>query len=70
MLQEKWGVPCECRYVSGAATFSEIIKAATGSGCDLIFMASHGKGGLSERLLGSETMKVLNYCEIPVLVHR
>jgi nucleotide-binding universal stress UspA family protein len=64
------GVPCECRYVKGAAPFSEIIKAATERGCDLIFMASHGKGGLTDRLLGSETMKVLTYCEIPVLVHR
>jgi nucleotide-binding universal stress UspA family protein len=33
-------------------------------------MASHGRGGVSALLLGSETQKVLTHSKIPVLVVR
>jgi nucleotide-binding universal stress UspA family protein len=33
-------------------------------------MASHGRGGLSAMLLGSETTKVLTHSKLPVLVVR
>lgn len=49
---------------------SGIIAAATNKGCDLIFMASHGRRGASALLLGSETQKVLTHCKVPVLVYR
>ena len=47
-----------------------IIDAAASAGCDLIFMASHGRRGFSGLLLGSETQKVLTHSKIPVLVYR
>jgi nucleotide-binding universal stress UspA family protein len=47
-----------------------IISAAEKTGCDLIFMASHGRRGISGLLLGSETQKVLTHSKIPVLVYR
>ena len=47
-----------------------IINAAKKGACDLIFMASHGRSGLSGLLLGSETHKVLTHSKIPVLVYR
>ncbi len=47
-----------------------IIDGATQAGCDLIFMASHGRRGLGGLLLGSETQKVLTHSKIPVLVYR
>jgi len=47
-----------------------IIRVAERCGCDLIFMASHARSGLSALLLGSETQKVLTECKIPVLVFR
>lgn len=47
-----------------------IIEAAETHGCDLIFMASHGRRGVSALLLGSETNKVLTRSRIPVLVYR
>ncbi len=47
-----------------------IIAAATDNGCDLIFMASHGRRGISSLLLGGETQKVLTQTKIPVLVYR
>ena len=50
--------------------YQAIIDAATQSNCDLIFMASHGRRGISALLLGSETHKVLTHSKIPVLVYR
>lgn len=50
--------------------YEAIIEAAERNGCDLIFMASHGRRGLSGLLLGSETQKVLTHSKIPVLVYR
>lgn len=50
--------------------YEAIIAAAEKSGADLIFMASHGRRGLSGLLLGSETQKVLTHSKIPVLVYR
>lgn len=50
--------------------YEGIIEAAETSGCDLIFMSSHGRRGLSGLILGSETNKVLTHTKIPVLVFR
>jgi nucleotide-binding universal stress UspA family protein len=47
-----------------------IINMAAERGCDLIFMASHGRRGVSALLIGSETNKVLTHTKIPVLVWR
>ena len=50
--------------------YEAIIEAVERNHCDLIFMASHGRRGLSGLLLGSETQKVLTHIKIPVLVYR
>ena len=50
--------------------YAAIISAAEREGCDLILMASHGRGGMSGVLLGSVTQKVLTHCKLPVLVYR
>ena len=47
-----------------------IIRAAQAHGCDLIFMASHGRRGISALLHGSETQGVLTHSTIPALVFR
>lgn len=47
-----------------------IIRAAERHGCDLIFMASHGRSGISALLHGSETQAVLSHSKIPTLVYR
>ena len=47
-----------------------IIRVAVRGGCDLIFMASHARSGISALFLGSETQKVLTHSTIPVLVVR
>ena len=63
-------VPHECFHAVHTSPYEEIIKVATTKGCDLIFMSSHGRRGISGLLLGSETMHVLTHCKIPVLVYR
>ena len=49
---------------------NRIIAAVQAHGCDLIFMASHGRRGVEALLLGSETQKVLTHSTVPVLVYR
>ena len=64
------GVPCATVSATSDAPYQAIIDAASANGCDLIFMASHGRRGLSGLLLGSETQKVLTHSKVPVLVYR
>ena len=64
------GVMSQVYHAKGIVPYEGIIKAAEDNGCDLIFMASHGRRGLAGLLLGSETVKVLTHCKIPVLVYR
>ncbi|MDR3054734.1 MAG: universal stress protein [Zoogloeaceae bacterium] len=67
---EKAGVPCQTVSASSDVPYEAIIHAAEENACDLIFMASHGRKGISGLLLGSETNKVLTHSKIPVLVYR
>lgn len=64
------GVRCEVEVAQSFAPHEEIVKTAARQGCDLIFMASHGRKGWSRFLLGSETQKVLAHTTVPVLVYR
>lgn len=64
------GVECASTAQVSDVPYQAIIDAANKAGCDLIFMASHGRRGISGLLLGSETQKVLTHSTIPVLVYR
>jgi len=64
------GVPVDTQVRVGDQPYKLIIRVAETQGCDLIFMASHGRRGVSALLLGSETNMVLNHSSIPVLVYR
>ena len=64
------GVPVNGVSVTSDYPADSIIKVASDEACDLIFMASHGRRGLSGILLGSETQKVLTHTKVPVLVFR
>jgi nucleotide-binding universal stress UspA family protein len=64
------GVPCETVHVFHDHPYQAIIDTARSKGCDLVFMASHGRRGMSALVLGSETVKVLTHSKIPVLVCR
>jgi nucleotide-binding universal stress UspA family protein len=64
------GVVCATVQVEHEHPYQAIIDIATSKGCDLIVMASHGRRGISALVLGSETIKVLTHCKVPVQVHR
>ena len=67
---EASGVPCAKLSITSDIPYEAIIEGANQAECDLIFMASHGRRGISGMLLGSETQKVLTHSKIPVLVYR
>jgi nucleotide-binding universal stress UspA family protein len=62
------------RFVSvvtkASTPYEGIIDAAKKRKCDVIFMASHGRRGLSKLIMGSVTQKVLTHSRIPVVVYR
>lgn len=64
------GLKATCITGFSNKTAQKIVQIAGEHDCDLIFMGSHGRGGLGQLLLGSVTAKVLSMCEIPVLVYR
>jgi len=64
------GVPCACLSITSEYPAETILATAKRRKCDLIFMASHGRRGISAMLLGSETQKVLTHSKIPVFVYR
>jgi len=69
-LAKERGVACGIDFTVNYSPWQAIVKAAESHGCDLIFMASHGRRGLASMLLGSETNRVLTHTKIPVLVYR
>lgn len=64
------GVAFDCHTSVHPAPYLGIIEAAEKGGCDVIFMASHGRRGLGSLLIGSETQRVLTHTKIPVIVYR
>ena len=64
------GVPCQTLMTKPATAHQGIVAAAKNRKCDVIFMASHGRGEFAALLLGSVTQKVLAHSKIPVLVYR
>jgi nucleotide-binding universal stress UspA family protein len=64
------GVTCNVVHAEHHHPYQAIIDTAQNRGCDAILMASHGRGGMSAIVLGSETLKVLTHSIIPVIVYR
>jgi nucleotide-binding universal stress UspA family protein len=64
------GVPATTSSLVGGEPWKAILLAARARKCDLIVMGSHGRGGLTGVLLGSEVTKVLTLSSLPVLVCR
>ena len=63
-------VVCSAVHRVAESPWEIIIKVAAERDCDLIFMASHGRGSVTALLIGSETNKVVTHTKIPVLVWR
>ncbi|HEY2907106.1 MAG TPA: universal stress protein [Vicinamibacterales bacterium] len=62
------GVPYDSAVTVSDRPHEAILAAAEARGCDLIFIASHGRRGIKGLMLGSQTQKVLQQTTIPVLV--
>lgn len=67
---EMAGVPCASRFVTAERPWEGILRVAKARRCDLVSIASHGRGGLGGLLLGSETQRLLAHSKLPVLVTR
>ena len=63
-------VPFATLVAKAATPYEGIVDAARKNKCDVIFMASHGRRGLSRLMMGSVTQKVLSHATVPVLVYR
>lgn len=64
------GVKASGKVVSNFNVADGIVQAAEENSCDLIFIGSHGRSGLSRLLLGSVTVKVLGLAKTATLVYR
>ena len=62
------GIAFESLAVVSDRPHEAILSASGARGCDLIFIASHGRRGIKGLMLGSQTMKVLQQTTLPVLV--
>jgi nucleotide-binding universal stress UspA family protein len=67
---EAAGVKCTSLAVLDYSPADAILATADSHACDLIFMGSHGRRGLSRLLAGSVTQKVLADAHVPVMVMR
>jgi nucleotide-binding universal stress UspA family protein len=64
------GLECDADYALCDRPYEAIVRAAQAHGCDLIFMASHGRRGISALLHGSQAHGVLTSSKIPTLIYR
>ncbi|MDP2006878.1 MAG: universal stress protein [Rubrivivax sp.] len=64
------GVPFSGHFKRTEAVDDAIVEAATVYGCDLVVMATHGRGAFGELLFGSHTKNVISRSKLPVLVLR
>ena len=67
---QKTGVRHTTVHVKDRPAAEGIIESAKVNDCDLIVMASHGRGGVGRLLLGSVATKVLTYGTVPILICR
>ena len=62
------GVSHASSLMTSDRAYDAILTTAEARGCDLIFMASHGKRGIRGLVLGSQTQRVLQHATVPVMV--
>lgn len=64
------GVPHSLVTSAASPEYEEIIRKALALHCDLIFMATHGQGGLTRVIAGRVPQLVLAYSPLPVMLYR
>ncbi|MFB6206278.1 MAG: universal stress protein [Haloglomus sp.] len=58
------------RVIREGSPAAEIVEYAASTGCDLITMGTHGRGGINRLLLGSVAERVVRKSAVPVLTVR
>ncbi|MBQ5948491.1 universal stress protein [Massilia sp. ST3] len=69
-LAQEAGVPARVVTAVASSEYEEIIRIAGELQCDLIFMATHGQGGLTRLIAGRVPQLVLAYSPVPVMLYR
>lgn len=69
-IAEKSGVPFNAVVIRGRPPHEGIVNIAKKHKCDVIFIATHGRGGFSKLMIGSVAQKVVTRADLPVLVYR
>jgi len=69
-LAREAGVACETGYVFDQRPYCAIAGAVEREGCDLVIMAMHVWDGWARHVHGSETVKLIQSVDVPVLVYR
>ena len=64
------GVAAESQVAVHASTAAGILEQAQLGACDIIALATHGRGGAARLLLGSVADKIVRASPVPVLVQR
>ncbi len=64
------GVPFNGHFKRTDAVDKAIVDAAAEYDCDIVVMATHGRGAFGELLFGSHTKSVISQSKLPVLVLR
>lgn len=59
---------CHSLSLASRSPYEGILDVVASTGCDLIFIASHGRCSKIGMMLGSVTLKTLTYAHVPVLV--
>ena len=69
-IAEASGVPCDS--VSAVNSRPEVLieENVKALGCDLVVIATHGRGALGRLLMGSVTTSLLSILTVPVLIYR
>ena len=69
-LAERVGVSCETISQVDSRPEALIEKAVQAMACDLVVIATHGRGALGRLLMGSVTTSLLSILTVPVLIYR
>lgn len=64
------GVSCEKVHAISSRPETLIEKIVKERGCDLVVIATHGRGAIGRFVMGSVTTRLLPICPVPVLVYR
>ncbi len=64
------GLSCDTLVEEDPQAWRGLLAVAEKRGCDTIVIASHGRGGVSSAMLGSQTARVLSHSKLPVVVVR